>query len=366
LKVSTDVHRSVPVIAVLILISIAAVPAHTAGDRETMGYEMTVSNTVDTPTRSVTLQEQNHEVSGVTTVDPGNSVSVSVTAPDETYRVYLYNGDEQIIASKRGEGDGSFTFDLSGYEPGSYMLAVYHDGEYQTVHPVVVRGYDVSVDATDTVTEGEEVDVTVEVTETADAPSPDSVEVALADDEDATRVTATRESRTTYTASVPTSELGPGEYSLYAAVQIDEQAFDEQAIVGVSDSTRVSITERSTTTEDDSSSDGSSSGDGSTMTPGTTAAETTTSATATTTQTETTAATTDETTMSTTEATTTAAPTSAEPTTEDDSVLTPDESTTTQSGADSDSRGQPGLGILATVAAALAMGILASGRARRR
>jgi hypothetical protein len=352
------------VVLVLLIAAIVAVPVYTVADSESSDYEMTVSDSVDTPSRTVTLQERDHEVSGVTVVDSGESVSISVSAPDETYRVYLYNGDEQIVAEKRGDGDGSFTFDLSGYEPGSYMLAVYQDGYYRTVHPVVVRGYDVTVDAPNSVTAGNEVDVSVDVTQTADAPSPDSVELALADDDETVRVTATRESATTYTASVPTSDLGTGDYALHAAVRIDEQAFDERAVVGVSQSTQVSIDAESTTTSDDSTGDGSSTG-------GTTTTETTadtptetTAVTATTANTETTTATTQPTTAA-TESTTDTRATTEGPTTGDDAVLTPDESTTERE-ADSDSSGQPGLGILATVAAVLSIGILASRRSRRR
>ncbi|WP_135534923.1 hypothetical protein [Halostella pelagica] len=363
-------NRTVPVAIVLIAATILAVPAHTTADTGPSDhelapdrYEMTVSDAIETPVRTVTLQETDHEISSLTVVDPGESVSVSVSGPNETYRVYLYNGDEQIVSERRGDGDGSFTFDLSGYDPGSYMLAVQQDGYYRTVHPVVVRGYEVTVDAAEEVTVGDDLTVTANVSRIADAPSPDSVEVTVVDDETTVRASATQTSEGTYTASVSTGDIGTGEYSLYAGVRSDDPAFGERAVVGISRSVDLSVEQDRTTTESGPSNGGPSGGERPATTPAS----------------ETTPETVTQTTQSSATVTTTATgkrtPTRTEGTTEstsnatgDASVLTPDSSTTAPDSDDggSDSSGQSGLGILGAISAMVSMSLLAIRRSRSR
>ncbi|WP_162991420.1 hypothetical protein [Halostella salina] len=373
-------HRAaLPAVFCAVLLVAVVSPALSSGvadsgaATDTATWEMSVSDSIETPSRTVTFEGQTFDVSGVSVADPGGSVSVEVTGPDEVYRVYLYNGEEQIEASKRGTGDGSFTFDLSDYEPGSYVLTVYHDGNYQTVHPLVVRGYDVSVSAPSTVTEGERFNATVEVTEMSDVPAPDSVEAVIADSEGETRVTATQETESGYVVTVAASDLSTGEYALYAGVRIDETAFGERALVGVSGSSTITVEEARTTTPSSTTTPsdgggGSSPGGGSETTrPATTTTDSGPDGTTPTTTTSTTAATLTstangtESTVSRTTVTSTDAPTdnttTTDSTTGDDGVLTPGGSTTSTD--ESDTSGQPGPGLSGAALGVVALVVLA-------
>jgi len=335
----------------LFVVGAVAVPVMTAGTSASAAgqYEISIEGSVETPARTVTFQDRTHEVSAVGVADPGEAITVDVTAPDESYRVYVYNGDEQIVESKQGRDDGTFSFDLSNYDPGTYVITAYYDGHYEAIYPVVVRGYDVRVDHPGSVTAGESVEVTAELTETTDTAAPDSVEVALADADSSVNVTATRESDSTYTATVPTDGLEPGTYDLYAGVRTTDTAFGERAIVGVSGASTVEIADR----------DPSSSPPPSTTTRTTTATQTT-AETATTTETATPTRTTTQTTTTTRTTTpTTRVPTSetTAPTTTDDSVLTPNATTD-----ESASTGQPGLGPVGAALAIVTATVLAARR----
>lgn len=349
-----EIRVRIPTLLCLLLVVAVAVPLPTAGTAESAGdeYDISIANSVDTPSRTVTFQDKDHEVSAVAVADPGESVSVDVTAPEGSYRVYIYNGDEQIEASKRGEGDGSYSFDLSNYDAGTYLVTVYQDGNYEAIHPVVVRGYDVSVDHPSSVTAGNDIDVDVELTQTADVATPDSVEIAVADEQDEVNVTATRESGTTYVATVPTDDLATGNYDVYAGVRIDETAFGERAIVGVSGASAVEITDPEPTTTSAPSTTRTTTTQSTTTATQTTSENQTTSTTLTTTATapETATATPTETTQATTARTDETATT-----TTDDGVLTPNATTTNASA----STGQPGVGPAGAVLAVVAAAVLA-------
>lgn len=355
-----DKPSPLPAILCLVVVGTAVVPAATAGTAANAAagqYDVAISGSVETPARTVTFQDRTHEVVAVGVADPGETVSVDVTAPDESYRVYVYNGDERIVESKRGSDDGRFSFDLSNYDPGSYVVAVYHDGEYEAIHPLVVRGYDVSVDHRGSVTAGESVDITVELTETADVAAPDGVDVALVDETRSVNATATRESETTYAASAPTDALDEGTHYVYAGVRTDETAFGERAIVGVSGASTVEVTAPDSTTTSPPSTTTSRS---TTTPPETTARPTmrTTDASTPTTGSSTptgTSATTPETTTPTSNSSTPTTGSDGATTATDDSVLSPNPSTTDRSA----STGQPGIGPAGAALAVVAGAALA-------
>ncbi|MFC7197235.1 hypothetical protein ACFQL4_25660 [Halosimplex aquaticum] len=185
---------------------LAAVPSSLAAAD---GYQIRSSDADSMPERTVEFQDSTFTIDSLITADPGDEIGVDVSAPDEVYRVYVYNSEEQIVASKRGNGSQSFSFDLSGYEPGSYPIAAYHDGDYEAVQPLVVEGYDVSVDAPSSVTHGESATIEIEVEQTAASSSPAHVRAVIANDEEHLVVNAS-ESGGTYVATFDGDELSTG------------------------------------------------------------------------------------------------------------------------------------------------------------
>lgn len=196
-------------------------------------FDITVSDAVDLPPRTVTFQGQTFTVSGTLRTDPGTPHDVEVDAPDVVYRVYVYNSDQQIVESRRGDGPSSFTFDFDGYVPGSYALVVNYDGVFEDVFPVVVEGYTVAHDAPDAAESGDSIEVTVDVTETVADEPPAAVTVIVADADMSVRTRADR-TGDTYTATVSLAEVDAGTYTIWAVAQGNETAFGHQTVLGMS------------------------------------------------------------------------------------------------------------------------------------
>jgi len=309
-------------------------------------YEIEIAGSVDTPDDEVTIEGEEYTVSAIGVADPGEPIDVSVDAPDNvSFDVYLYNEDRQTV-DRVYDADSTVTFD-GEYSAGSYLVAVWVDGSVETVHPVVVRSYDVSVDAPDEVEPGSDVEFTVDVENVQGTPENlDSVQVVVSKDGDNEVVTASESADGEYTATMTLSETG--EYLVYANVRGSETANGQKELMGVSRSTTVQVRETTptaTATSTDSSGGGSnSSTDTVTATQSATVTATTTptaTATATSTATPTSTAT------STATATATDLPASPTPTTDD--VLTPNPNTSTTTG---------GLSVLIPVGSLVTFGLL--------
>ena len=233
---------------VSIVLGMAPMPAVTALAPD---YGLTISESIETPSREITIEGETHTVSAVARTAPGTQLPVTVRAPtDASYQVLLYDGDRHIADSKNANGDATVEFDLTDYAPGSYLVALYKDGQYQDVYPVVVRGYTVTVDAPSRAETTSVIEVTATLENTANTESPHAVEVVLATSDQTVRTTATEQSEQTYHAAVSLDEVPTGEARLYAVVRGSDSAFidGQNELLGMSDATAVSIYQRSTPT----------------------------------------------------------------------------------------------------------------------
>jgi hypothetical protein len=339
-------------------LNVAGTPAVTTAQTQ---YDLTIPGSIDTPPREVTIEGQTHTVSAVARSAPGNDLGVTVTAPaDASYQVLLYNGDRQIEDSKDGTGEQSVQFDLKGYEPGSYLVALYKDGDYKAVHPVVVRGYTVTVtDVPPRAETNSQFAVSVTAQKVENVEEPESVSVVLASGEHDVQVTATHTSGQTYEAALSLETFPPGDARVYAVVQGSDTAFtdDRKEVLGMSDTTTVSIYEptTTTTTTPPSSPTATTVGGSPTTTPSTKtpAPNTTTTTNPDPTKSMSTTATSTSPTENTTTSTTSAT---------DDDVITPNQSTTTPSPT---TPGIPGFTLVGTALALLCAGLLAVRRYHR-
>lgn len=327
------------------------------------GYAVTASPAVDTPDRDVTFDNATFEVTQLGRVDPGDSVSATVSAPSgDAYDVYLYDADRDILDRHRDPSSATVFFDVPAddpnYPPGTYVIAVDHDGEFRAVTPLVIVGYDVTVsDPPSGAEPGEAVTVEASVTTVDDRKPIEQVQVVIGNDDDRQTETLSSDGDGDYSGSFTLDSLPEGEHSLYVVVQGSEEVLQRQEVLGVSDAH--SFTVESGGSSDGDSSGGSSGGGssgGSSGEQGT--AEPT--GTATTDSTSTTSSTSDPTeTDGSTPTGSTSEGTTSPPTTSDDPVITPNP--TTSAAPTTSSPGQP-LGVLPVVAALL----LAAALARRR
>jgi hypothetical protein len=206
-------------------------------------YQLSVPNSVETPDRVVTLEGDEYTVSAIGVVSPGESIEAAVpNAPEDAdYSVYLYDHTRNIVDTDAMTGPGTATFDTDGYAAGSYLLVVNGpDGNYRTVHPVIIRSYEVSVDAPDRAEAGETIQLTVSVENVAGTTDDlESVQVVLSKNGDDRAMTATKESDGTYTVETTLSETG--EYLVYANVRGPDETDDRKELLGATNANTIEI-----------------------------------------------------------------------------------------------------------------------------
>ena len=179
-------------------------------------YEISLQDAVEIPDQEVTIDGEQFVVDSYATVSPGGTTDVTVDGPSgESYSLYLYNNNEQIVENKRMEGTETVTLDVAGFDPGTYVLVVNGpDGNYRAVHPLVINGYAVSFDPPQTATTGEEITGTAELdslTETNETIS--SADLGVVRDDSVERTELTKVSNNTYRGTVSLSDTGS--YQVY-------------------------------------------------------------------------------------------------------------------------------------------------------
>ncbi|QLC34983.1 hypothetical protein EFA46_012050 (plasmid) [Halarchaeum sp. CBA1220] len=330
------------VAALLLAASLVATPVAVAAD----GFALHPGTELSTPERTVSIGGQDYRISSVGRFDVDGALTLTVEAPEsaDIYTINVYNGERQIVASKRVRESGTYTLGDS-LDAGTYLAGVTYDGTLQTVVPVVVASYTATADASASVTRGDQLSVDA----TVDGPSsePNRVDVVLFNGSYNRTVTATRVGDGEYNVLVDTESLAPGDYSYYVGVRGTERVAGTLELLGMSDRRSVSVESRdgtttttsgSTTSNDSGDSSGGSAGGGSAGGGATTS--TTTTATTNTTRTTTTNATSTTTMVTSTTTDTATATTSTGGTT--DGVLTPSDPTT---GTATTSGGSPGFGV---------------------
>lgn len=220
-----------------LLIGVAGIAAPTPQSRD---YSITAPGEVDIPTRSLTVDGDSHTIRAIGQVSPGETVHLDVSAPESAeYSVYLYDRDLRIEQTTAMSGSGRASFSTDSLSPGSYLAAVY-DGGILEVYPVVVKGYDMTIDAP--ASASDEVDVVVSITDGALTQTPSDVQVVLGDDQRSVRVTANPVTDGEYQATLPADGFESDTYALYGVVRGEEKTEGgERVILAVSDRHEVRI-----------------------------------------------------------------------------------------------------------------------------
>lgn len=256
--------RSILVLVVLVATVLGAVAPSGGATDATSDFEISISSSIDVPTRTVTIEGDNFTVSNVARRFPGDSLKVNVTAPssDTEYDVNLYNSDTKIEQSEAMTGSGTATFDTGDLTAGIYYAAVYHDGSTVTIHPVVIAAYEVTLDIPSEAESDSTVSATVDVTKRVRDRPPNFVQVVVGDEQYDLRVNASEESPGTYTTEF-TVDLPEGEYVAYGAARGENETDNgDKEVVGISDGHTFRVVEPTPTpTPTESTGDGGG-GDG--------------------------------------------------------------------------------------------------------
>jgi len=233
---------------------------------------LTVEDSTAVPTETINFEGDSYEIDAIATRDQGDELTAHVTLPDKVFTdvsFLLYNSDQQIEASRgvnRPGTDETVTFETDSVAPGTYMLNVELEGATEQMQPVVIEGYDISVDHTTEATRDDDLEVSAGVTPTALSTPPAAVEVVVWNETHSQRFEMSNSGDETYTVSVPLDQFGTGEYTVNVAALGDETFRGQQEVLALESS---SLTIQETTSDDgtndsDSGDDGGSNSDEST------------------------------------------------------------------------------------------------------
>lgn len=206
------------------------------------GYDLSVAGSVDTPDRTIPVDGHQFTVTEVASVAPNGTLAVDVAAPDDgEYELLLYDSDRRIVTSVDAHANGSHEIQTDGLEPGSYLL-VLRDDEVRAVHPVVVDGYAVDVDAPDAAQTGTSTRVVVSVDGVQSSGEPHRVTVVASNGEETVSAVAEREADGRYVAALDLADVPPGEYAVLASVHGEEEVHGRQEPLGLSEERALEVT----------------------------------------------------------------------------------------------------------------------------
>ena len=245
-----------PFLLALVLI---AVPITGLAETE---YGITADPSMDTPSETTTYEGNEYTVNSVTPITGDETISVQTSVPEGVgYYINFRGPENQIISSERKTGETSHTIDYFGSgEAGTYAITIQDDGTTQTVQPVVIQGYDITLSTPESVDKGESITIEASVSERSIEKHSafDRVEFVIGNDDAEFREQMTEGDDGTYTATVSTEDLEAQSYNVYAVVRGDKEVRQRDEILAVSDATSFEVTGETTGAPSDSNPDGSS------------------------------------------------------------------------------------------------------------
>jgi len=241
-------------------------------------YTLSASPSIDIPDQTTTYQDTEYTVGSITRVFAGESVSVQTTVPSNaTYDLHFRGPDNQIVSTHSGTGDSTHTLDYFGAgQAGTYVVTVRDKNQIQSVHPVILAGYELTVESPDSVTAGDSATITANLSEQSveKHSSLDHVELVIGTDTIQIQERMEQQGDGTYRTTVSTADLDTETYNMYVTVRGDAEVRQRPEILGVSDQTTLTITDQSTETTGASSSGSSSNSAGGNTEPTQTATPT--------------------------------------------------------------------------------------------
>ncbi|NLV11573.1 cell surface glycoprotein [Halomicrobium mukohataei] len=219
------------------------------GAQSSADYSLSADASVDIPTQEVSYDGDTFEISQTGVADPETTFLATASAPEDAdYVVYVVDREESIRQSNSASGSGEVPLDLGTLEPGTYAVTIEQNGTVAAM-PLVVRGYDLSQDVPDETTAGTETEISI----TADAIHEDAeherIVLTLWDGSEEHDITASRADGQRYTATIPAGTLDPGTYQVVSRAETGATAFGHNELVGISETTTISVTESATPTE---------------------------------------------------------------------------------------------------------------------
>jgi MYXO-CTERM domain-containing protein len=255
-------RRSSAAACFLVVILLTAGVASVAVNAAT--YELGSPSAVDTPDRTVTVGGSTFDVSESARVSQGDRLVLNTAGPSGvSYFVELRDSDRDFVSDAEASGTDTVRFSTGSLSPGTYFAALYANGSYQALLPVVVKGYAVDVTAPDTAEAGRSFSVSTTLTEETESESPDAVQVAVAEDvsEDiVVQKSLSSSGSMEYSGSVTVPETGS--YNLYIFVRGQDEIDGQRIFLGLSDPQSLEVEEPSERTTTPTATPGGGGGGG--------------------------------------------------------------------------------------------------------
>ncbi|GAA0546145.1 hypothetical protein ABNG02_16405 [Halorubrum ejinorense] len=230
-----------------------------AGAGSAADHAVTVDGAMEIPERTISVGGESYQVSSLIRVPRGEVLRARTNGDETGYRVYLHDARGSVVDQRyvAPSADGTVAFDTSTYDPGSYVLSLYHDGTYYDPQPVVIPAYDVSVDTPGPGRDGDEIStISVDLTEREPGHTVQGVTVVVSNASATRRYPASRVDGE-YVVSADEIRLAPGTYSVYAVAGNGNDApGPTNELIGISDSSQIDLTEDTAGAEENASADG--------------------------------------------------------------------------------------------------------------
>lgn len=192
------------------------------------------TNSIDTPEES---PASGTTVNHIGVFEQGEQIEATVTGPDETYDIGLFDSSDTEIANQSGVSN-TVAFDSTelSLEPGSYMLSVTNT-PFEYVAPIVISGYNIEIDLTEDTTD-DELSITATVSETAVQGAPHAVNAVVWNEnaEEPVELTTHEDysSSAEYDGTVSIADIGDEPYNVYVVATSDKEIYQgKNEILGI-------------------------------------------------------------------------------------------------------------------------------------
>lgn len=206
------------------------------------GYSISVEGGTDIYDRTLSYEGEKFVVSQIADVREGETLKVKAEGPSGTlYRVNLYDSSRNDQDRKTALDGGSETFEFptDGYSAGTYLAAIYQDGDFKAIQPFIVSGYDVELKKV--VRDSGRLKVNFTISPLKGQESPYGSKVVLIGENSRKEVKGFHLGGERYTCSVSLTDLSPGDYQLFAGALGTDSFRGKQEVLGLSGVKTVSI-----------------------------------------------------------------------------------------------------------------------------
>lgn len=209
------------------------------------GTTISLDNTIDIPDRTVTYQGNTYEIQDIGAYSIGENANISINTTDiKSFQLSLLDKNEDFLWNYMvyyTEGREELTMPADVVTtPGTYILAVFYQGDILAFKPVVFSNYKMSVkpDST-TVAPGSKLQVKVEVVPDTSLP----IKVVLSRNSSSLEYSVNRTREGVYETEIMIPVSAYGRFSLYSTIVSNNTVLGYPDFLGASNGVAINVTD---------------------------------------------------------------------------------------------------------------------------